>query len=121
MSTTGVTSALLLRADIAEDVASGRILGEVRKMRCTSKVGRTVYIAKAGTKTLIGQVTVSSCAPVTFEECLSLWERRAVGMCQKPDRSKTKQRFLWGFSNPVRFAKPQPYKHPRGAQIWLNL
>ena len=44
-------SALLLKKDFAEGVIDGRLLGDVRKMKCTSKVGKTVFIAKAGTKT----------------------------------------------------------------------
>ena len=62
------TSALLLKKNFAEGVVEGRLIGDVRKMKCTSKVGKTVFIAKAGTKTLIGQVTVESCTKLTYDD-----------------------------------------------------
>ncbi len=32
-----------------------------------------------------------------------------------------KEPHIWQLGNAVRFKKPVPYKHPRGAVIWVNL
>ena len=92
----------MLKPDMADKVASGELKGEIRRMKCTSKVGQTIYIAKCKTKTLIGTVKVS-------------------GLCRAFDAAYTKPRYEWLFSDPVKFDKPIPYVHPRGAQIWVNI
>ena len=74
--------------DIADLLVPGELKGEVRKMTCKSKIGKTIYIAKAGTKTLIGQVTVNSCTPISYEKYLNLFEEGVVGMCGTPDPTK---------------------------------
>ena len=114
-------SALLVKKDIADLLVSGELAGEVRRMSCKSKVGKTMYIAKAGTQTLIGQVTVESCTPISDEEFHDLYQKGIFGSCGTPDPTKTKQRYLWTFSKPLRFETPRPYTHPQGAQIWVNI
>lgn len=121
ITATAIMSALLLIKDIAEGVVDGRFIGDVRKMKCTSKVGHTVFIAKAGTKTIIGQVTVESCTELSYDEYVKFCEADKVGKCGAWDKSDPRQRYLWRFSNPVRYEQPRSYKHPRGAQIWVNV
>ena len=74
ITATAIMSALLLIKDIAEGVVDGSFIGDVRKMKCTSKVGHTVFIAKVGTKTIIGQVTVESCTELSYEEYVKFCE-----------------------------------------------
>ena len=61
-------TALMVKAGIADKIVAGTLTSEFRKYKCESKVGQTIYIAKCGTKTLIGKVTVSKCNVVPFEE-----------------------------------------------------
>ena len=111
-------SALLMKSDMADKVVAGELEGEIRKMKCSSKVGTTVYIAKCGTKTLIGTVKVEACKELSYDEAkVHPWS----SMCRAFDTKNTKPRYEWLFSNPVKFDKPISYEHPRGAQIWVNL
>ena len=106
----------MLKPDMADKVASGELKGEIRHMKCTSKVGQTIYIAKCKTKTLIGTVKVSGCNEISYQEA-----KDHPGLCRTFDPAYTKPRYEWLFSDPVKFDKPVPYVHPRGAQIWVNI
>jgi hypothetical protein len=121
MATHITASALLVKNHIADLLVSGEIVGEVRRMSCKSKIGKTIYIAKTGTKTLVGQVTIESCTPITNEEFDDLYQQGVFGVCRGPNPTNTRQRYLWKFSKPVRFKTPQPYTHPQGAQVWVNI
>ena len=107
-----------MKAEMADKVVMGELTTEVRRMKCTSKVGSTIYIAKCGTKTLIGTVTVQSCTQLSYDEAK---EHPAINMCRPFDPKHVKPRFEWLFSNPVKFDEPIPYDHPKGAQIWVKV
>ena len=114
-------SALLMTQPIADKVISGELKGEIRRMKCTSKVGQTIYIAKCKTKTLIGTVKVQACIPVSPVEAKDHTWYSLPFICIPFDPAYTKTRYEWLFSDPVKFDKPIPYHHPRGAQIWVNI
>ena len=105
-------TALMVKAGMADKIVAGTLTSEFRKMKCESKVGQTIYIAKCGTKTHV----------VPFEEFIKHPNASIdAGLCAEINYSNTKDRYEWVYSNPIKFEKPISYIHPRGAQIWVKL
>jgi hypothetical protein len=108
-------TALVVKEPWATMIVTGEKTIELRTTR-TKKIGQEIYIAKAGTKTLIGKVTIEKCCPLTKEEChLFVDKHKAEGIY--PHR----QIYGWFLINPILFEKSIPYIHPRGAQSWVKL
>ena len=108
-------NALIVKEPWATMITTGEKTIELRTMR-TKKIGHEIYIAKAGTKTLIGKVTIEKCRPLTKEEYRLLDDKhKAKGIY------KHRHVYGWFLVNPIQFEKPIPYIHPRGAQIWVKL
>ena len=105
-----------MKGELADKVVTGELTAEIRHMKCTSKLQQTIYIAKCKTKTLIGTVKVSGCKEIAYEEA-----KDHPGKCRAFDPNYTKPRYEWMFTDSVKFDKPIPYEHPRGAQIWVKL
>jgi len=108
-------NALIVKEPWATMIVTGEKTLELRTMR-TKKIGKEIYIAKAGTKTLIGKVTIENCRPLTNDEChLFEYKHKAKGIY--PNRTV----YGWFLTNPIQFHHPISYIHPRGAQIWVKL
>ena len=110
-------SALLIKPPWATMVVRGHKTIELRTSR-THKIGHEIYIAKSGSKTLIGKVTITDCRPLTPQQILQLAPQHHA-LDYKPPPNKTI--YGWFLSNPVAFAEPIPYPHPQGAQRWVRL
>jgi predicted transcriptional regulator len=109
--------ALIIKEPWASKVVSGEKTIELRTMQ-TTKVGQEIYIAKAGTKTLIGRVTIEKCVRLTLEDYMCLQDKH-LARDFYIDKFENKKIYGWYLINPVRFDKPIVYEHPRGAQIWV--
>ena len=65
--------ALIIKEPWASKVVLGEKTMELRSRR-TTKIGQEIYIAKAGTKTLIGRVTIEKCVQLTVNDYLWIKE-----------------------------------------------
>lgn len=110
-------SALVLKEPWATLVVNGKKTIEIRTMT-TNKIGKEIYIAKAGTKTLIGKVTITDCRRLTPEEFQNLAPQHLALHYSFPPGKKI---YGWYLKNAHRFPQPIPYKHPQGAQIWVKI
>ena len=108
--------ALIIKEPWASKIVSGEKTIELRTRR-TKKIGQEIYIAKAGTKTLIGRVTIEKCVRLTLEDYMNLEDKHLVGYGSVYFTDE--KLYGWYLINPVRFDKPIAYEHPRGAQIWV--
>jgi predicted transcriptional regulator len=107
--------ALIVKDPWASMIVSGEKTIEIRTMR-TKKIGKEIYIAKSGTKTLIGKVTIEKCLPLTANEFSQLADKhKAKGIYPK------KQVYGWFLTKPIAFKDPLPYSHPQGAQMWVRI
>lgn len=96
----------------------------------TSRVGETIGVALCGSKTIIGEVCIA--------ECFLVASRNEHGVLQdvagqsleglmnehkvtELDKISYKKVYAWRVENPKLYEKPEPYHHPPGAQIWINL
>ena len=108
-------TALIVKEPWATMIVTGKKTIELRTRR-TTKIGEEIYIAKAGTKTLIGKVTIQKCSSLTKDEYHLLKDKhKAAGIYAN------RQIYGWFLSNPVQFQQPIPYRHPQGAQMWVKL
>ena len=115
MQTIHRMNALIVKEPWATMLVMGEKTLELRTTR-TKKIGQEIYIAKAGTKTLIGKVTIESCQLLTDQEYHLLADKhKALGVY--PHR----QVYGWFLTDAIPFEKPLPYTHPRGAQIWVKV
>ena len=110
-------SALILKEPWATLVVNGEKTIEIRTMP-TNKIGKEIYIAKAGTKTLIGKVTITDCRRLTPEEFQNLSPQHLALHYSFPPNKKI---YGWFLKNAHPFPCPIPYKHPQGAQIWVKI
>ena len=110
-----MSRALILKDPYASLVVSGEKTLEIRNMR-TKKIGKEIYIAKSGTKTLIGKVTIDKCKLLSVDEFNNL-----AHLHHALDYQHGKNIYGWFLKNAVKFDKPVPYNHPHGAQTWVIL
>jgi len=107
--------ALILKEPWAGLVVTGKKTVELRTM-ATTKIGQEIYIAKSGTKSLVGKVTIKACRRLTEQEYLDLADQHLA-----PGHPTNKKIYGWFLSDAVAFSSPRPYKHPQGAQIWVKI
>ena len=112
-------SALIIKEPWASKIVSGEKTIELRTKR-TKKIGQEIYIAKAGTKTLIGRVTIEKCVQLTIDDYIKLQDKHLAPTFYK-NAFKKKKIYGWYLKNPIQFDNPLPYKHPPGAQMWVVL
>ena len=109
--------ALIIKEPWASLVVSGKKTMELRS-RKTTKVGQEIYIAKAGTKTLIGRVTIEKCVQLTVADYINLQGKHLARELYK-NSFNNKKIYGWYLKDAVQFDKPIPYNHPQGAQMWV--
>ena len=85
--------ALILKEPWASLVVSGEKTLEIRTMK-TKKIGKEIYIAKAGTKTLIGKVTIDKCILLSENECDALADKHHATKYIKHIKNK---KYMVGF------------------------
>jgi len=114
--------ALIIKEPWASKVVSGEKTIELRS-RKTTKVGQEIYIAKAGTKTLIGRVTIEKCVQLTIDDYLKLQDKHLAHLRLSEYNLQAlfnnKKLYGWYLKDAVQFDKPIPYDHPQGAQMWV--
>jgi hypothetical protein len=88
--------ALIVKDPWATEIVKGQKTIEYRNR--PTNIRERIGIIKAGSGCVIGEVDLVDCRedpPMTY--------------------------FCWGLKNAKEYKKPKPYKHPRGAQVWVNI
>ena len=112
--------ALLIKEPWASKVVSGEKTIEIRTMQ-TKKIGQEIYIAQAGTKTLIGKATIVKCVQLTMKDYIQLQHQACLTRSGLQQLFSTKRIYGWYLKDAMKFDKPIPYDHPRGAQVWIKI
>ena len=119
------TRALIIKSPWADWVVLGSKTIEIRTFR-TNKVGKEIYIAKSGTKSLIGKVTIDKCVQLTLNDYINL-KNKHLAYTFITDRGwheelfNNKKIYAWFLINPIAFKDPISYNHPIGAQVWVKI
>ena len=109
--------ALLVKQQCADKILSGDKTWDVRGRRTTAR-GR-IHIAQAGTGTLVGEVTITDCIPVT----MAMLARRAKEHRIASVRcvvAKYRRIYAWVLVDAVCYPYPIAYRHPPGAVTWVR-
>ncbi len=111
---------LIIRSPWIEKILKGEKSWELRGTN--TKIRGMIALIAGGSKTVAGVCELSDVkGPLSTEELIGsakfhrLDDRSLEG---SPPYPKT---YAWVLKDPVSFAKPLPYSHPRGAVIWVNL
>ena len=108
---------LIVKPFWGELILSGEKTYECRRMNCNYR-GK-IYIIYSGTGMVYGECEVVDSFLVTEQNFydLILNHRIMVPFEELPPNYK----YFWKLENAVLYDEPIPYKHPRGAQIWVDL
>lgn len=110
---------LMLREEWLELILSGRKTWEIRG-RATAERGRIALLA-SGTGLVVGTCEILDVVgPLTLRELRANVSRLGDpgGTVARLPYAKT---FAWVVGKPQRLLKPVPYRHPRGAVVWVRL
>lgn len=93
--------------------------GKVWEMRSTrTKVRGRIGLIESGSGLVVGEAYLQDCGdPLNESNALETTQFHHVTDL----KLLKKWRFPWILSNAKRYIKPIPYKHPKGAVIWVNL
>lgn len=113
---------LLVKAPFAQMIVDGRKKWELRTRRCWRR-GK-VAILLAGSKTAIGEVTITDSIALTQDQLSQNFEHHRVHNLRDvfnrlPDQHV--QYFAWVLEGARKYKHPKPYAHPVGAVVWVTL
>ena len=109
---------LIVRAPWVDRILDGHKVWEIRGSRTTMR-GRIALI-RSGSGWVVGTVDLVDCLALTPDTYYQAESQH--GISGTSDRPLPYRRlYAWVLKNPERFAVPQPYSHPQGAVIWVNL
>ena len=111
---------LLIKSPWIEKILEGKKTWEIRGTN--TRIRGTIALIRSGSSLVVG-----TCELVNVVGPLSLSDFRKTtkNHCVKPSavgkHLPYKETYAWVLSNVKPLREPVPYKHPRGAVIWVNL
>ncbi len=92
---------------------------EIRGTRCCKPIGSIVYLARAGTKTIVAKARFEGCVgPMD----LPTWQSHAQSHnCDDAWFGRYRKTYGWMFSHVEPLQPPVAYDHPHGAQTWVRI
>ena len=92
--------------------------GKVWEMRSTrTNVKGKIALIEAGSGLIVGEAELNGCSDKPIEKDPYFYKYHKVSDLYLLDKWK----WAWFLSKAQRYEKPIPYKHPKGAIIWVNL
>ncbi len=92
--------------------------GKVWEMRTTkTSIRGKIELIEAGTGLIVGEVNLTGCSEEMVPKKKHLIKYHKIDDLDLLDKWK----YAWFLSKAKRYKKPIPYKHPRGAVIWVKL
>ena len=113
---------LVVKHPFAEMIVSGAKTWEIRTKQ--SRVRERVAILLGGTKTAIGEVTLTDSFPVTRDMLCQNFEKHQIddisAVFQHAHNHEV-QYYAWVLECAEKYKDPKPYAHPVGAVSWVKL
>lgn len=92
--------------------------GKVWEMRSTrTNITGTIGLIEAGTGMIVGEANLFGCSDRTVPKEEGLIKYHKIEDLDLLDKWK----WAWFLSKAKRYENPIPYKHPKGAVIWVDL
>lgn len=94
--------------------------GKIWEMRTTkTKIRGKIGLIESGTGMIVGEVEVIDCSEEPLSEDAA---KVSIYLHQVENLNLLKKwKYAWVLKDAKRYDKPIPYKHPKGAVIWVNL
>ena len=109
---------LIVRTPWVDYLLDGTKTWEIRGS-ATSIRGRIALI-RGGSGLVVGAIDLVECLPLTRDEYLQGEACHRIP-AEQVDVVRYKTMYAWVMCNPKTLKEPIPYRHPRGAIIWVNL
>lgn len=111
-----ITRGLIIKKQWLDLILSGRKTWEMRSTK--TKVHGTIALIEQGSGLIVGRVElVDSPSDLTPSYVLNNHKKHLVGN----QALLNKWRYPWVLDKAIRYDKPTPYKHPRGAVVRVKL
>ena len=106
---------LIIKDKWIEYILNGDKTWEIRGRRV--KFRETIYLIKSGSGKIFGQADIVDCKELTLDEFKKSSDKHQI---QNTESLPYKRTYAWILSNVKKYDIPIPYKHPRGAVIWVK-
>ena len=113
----GMKRALIIKKKYLDRILDNGKVWEMRssKTKITGRIG----LIESGSGLIVGEVDLIGCGNALNDECAALL---TADSHQVDDISLIeKWKYPWLLENAKRYDKPIPYKHPKGAVIWVKI
>ena len=111
-----ISRGLIVLKEHLDKILRGTKTVEIRKK--SARVRGPIALIEAGSGTVVGTCRlVGSIGPMTLEQRRKIARRAGFSQGDIP----APRRHAWILAGARRIAKPCPYRHPRGAQVWVKL
>lgn len=118
MAVTLPERALIVDEPWLELILAGDKDWEMRSRR--TSVRGTVGLIRKGSGLVVGSVEIIDSLPAcSLEDMLAYQARHRIPAGRLHELASW--RHPWVMRNPLRWAKPVPYRHPQGAVVWVRL
>lgn len=114
-----VERGLIIKAPWAQALAEGRKRWELRNR--PSEVRGPVAILEGGTCQAVGVMEIVDCVGPLDPAALRLAARRGLILPEEIHDADHAPQYAWAVGKAQPFDRPIPYRHPRGAVVWVKL
>ncbi len=107
---------LIIKKEYLDKILSGEKLWEIRGSRTNKRC--TIGLIQSGSGKIIGECKLIDCiGPLTKEEYIINKNKH----CSLNTNLKYAKTYAWILKDAKRYKKEIPYKHPKGAIIWVKV
>ena len=111
--------ALVVREPWARLIVDGSKRWELRGCRCLKHIGKRVAIARAGSGTLVGEVTIAECLDVT--DTWQLPENDSYHRVVDHQQITYQRVYAWVLEDASAYIEPKVYARQKGSITWVTL
>lgn len=79
-----------------------------------------IFLIKSGTGCILGHANLVDCFSISTEQLQASFSMHRIPT-EDVLNIKYSKPHVWVLENPIQYKTPIPYKHPKGAVIWVNL
>lgn len=109
---------LIVKSPWIDMIFQGLKIWEIRNKK--TNIRGKIYLIKSGTGKILGEVELIDCIEFLKEDLFKYKDKHCI-----PETNKSfydnEILYAWVLSNPLLYKEPIPYKHKKGAIIWVNL
>lgn len=109
---------LIIKPPWIDYILDGHKIWEIRGAR--TNIRGEIFLIKSGTGCIYGKANLVDCFEISLGKYQESFNMHMIPRIYL-DVLPYKKTFAWVINNAERFDVPIPYKHPKGAIIWVNI